>query len=171
MCCRLTVVQYQALGAVTLTAADTVTLADTGANIAALSAAQISAFAGLNIDTIDSTTNALSLTVAQYQALGGVTLTAADVVTLTDTAANIQGLSAAQIGALAGLRHRHDRCHRHCPVADGCAVSGARRGDADGGGSVTLADTGANVAALSAGAIGDLAADFRRQDRCQSTMR
>ncbi len=42
----LTVAQEQALGTVTLTGADIVTLADTGANIAALTAAQIGALAG-----------------------------------------------------------------------------------------------------------------------------
>ena len=81
---------------------DIVTLSDTGANISGLTAGQIGQLGAHGIDTIDATDDVLSLTVAQYQALGAVTLTAADVVTLADTGANIAALSAGQIGALAG---------------------------------------------------------------------
>ena len=65
----LTVAQEQALGTVTLTGADVVTLADTGANIAALTVAQIGALAAKGVDIIDASDNVLSLTVAQEQAL------------------------------------------------------------------------------------------------------
>ncbi|WP_218037701.1 hypothetical protein, partial [Reyranella soli] len=98
----LSVAQYLALGTVTLTAADTVTLADVEANFAVLSAAQFGALAGKGVDRLDSTDNVLTLSAAQYLALGTVTLTAADVVTLADTGVNLATLSAAQFGALAG---------------------------------------------------------------------
>jgi hypothetical protein len=68
---------------------DTVTLADTGANIAALSAVAFGNLAANGIDKINATDNVLSLSVAQYQALGVVTLAAGDVITLADTGANI----------------------------------------------------------------------------------
>jgi Ca2+-binding RTX toxin-like protein len=99
----LTVIQAQALaqGPVTLTAADLVALADTGAAIAGLSAAQIAALAVKGLDRINATDDVLSLTVAQYQALGTVSLVAADVVTLADTGAAIAALSASAIAALA----------------------------------------------------------------------
>ena len=85
---------------------DTVTLSDTGAAIAALSATEIGGLAAHGVDKIDASTDALSLTVAQYLALIATTttLTAADTVTLADTGANIADLSAGQIGALAGNR-------------------------------------------------------------------
>src|SRR5213078_4676678 len=115
----LNVAQVLALGTVVLTAADVVTLADTGAklaaltpaglatlgdsgaNLAALSTVSIGALAGKGVDRIDATDNALSLSVAQALALGMVGLTAADVVTLADTGAHLKALSAAQIAVLA----------------------------------------------------------------------
>jgi hypothetical protein len=80
---------------------DTVTLADTGANIAALSAVAFGNLAANGIDKINATDNVLSLSVAQYQALGVVTLAAGDVITLADTGANITTLSATDMAALA----------------------------------------------------------------------
>ncbi|WP_170303909.1 hypothetical protein, partial [Reyranella soli] len=85
----LSVAQYLALGTVTLPAAYIVTLADTGANLAALSAAQFGGLAGKGIDSIDATDNVLSLNLARYNALGAVLLTATDNVTLADTGANL----------------------------------------------------------------------------------
>jgi hypothetical protein len=85
-----------------LTAADLVTLADSGATLAALSTGAIEDLALLGVDRIDASDNTLSLTVAQFQALDSIALTQADSVTLTDTASNLQALSAVQIAALAG---------------------------------------------------------------------
>jgi len=98
----LSVAQFQALGVVALTAADLATLADSGANLAALSAASIAALAGNGIDRLDATDDVLSLTVAQVQALGMVALTAADVVTLTDSGASLAALAASDFATLAG---------------------------------------------------------------------
>jgi Ca2+-binding RTX toxin-like protein len=96
----LSLAQFNALGTVTLTTADVVTLADGGTALAALSVPQIAALAGKGIDRIDSSDGALTLNIAQYGALGTVALTASDFVTLSDTAADIQGLSATQLTAL-----------------------------------------------------------------------
>ena len=76
---------------------DIVTLSDSGANISGLVAGQIGQLGAHGIDTIDATDDVLSLTVTQYQALGAVTLTAADVVTLADTGANIAALTPAEV--------------------------------------------------------------------------
>jgi hypothetical protein len=81
----LSVAQYQALGTTTLTAADVVTLGDTGAALAALGTSDFSALAGNGIDKIDSTTNTLSLGLDKFNALGTVQLTPADAVTVTGT--------------------------------------------------------------------------------------
>ena len=79
-------------------AGDTVTLADTGANIAAL---DFTTLASTGIDTIDATNNALAVTVAQYLDVAGVVaFTAGDTVTLADTAAHVEALTATQIGGL-----------------------------------------------------------------------
>ena len=81
-----------------------VTLSDTGANIAALSAREIGYLAAVGVDKIDSTDadNKLSLSVAQYQALGMVALNSGDNVTLLDTAANLSALQPGDLTALAG---------------------------------------------------------------------
>ena len=96
----LTTAKYTALGTVGLTAADAVTLTDTGANIAALTAAQFGGLTAKGVDAIDAIGDVLTLTVAQCQALGSVALTAADFVTLADTAANIATLTSADLAAL-----------------------------------------------------------------------
>ncbi|MDO8977541.1 hypothetical protein, partial [Reyranella sp.] len=76
-------------GTVSLTASDEVTLADTRAALSALTAARIAELAGRGIDRVDATDNLLNLTVAKFNALGTVALTVADVVTLSDTGANL----------------------------------------------------------------------------------
>ena len=97
----LSVAQLEALGSVTLTAGDTVTLADTGANIGALTSLQIGQLATLGVDTIDATDDMLAISLAQFNALGAVMLTPADVVTLADNGAAIAALSTGDIDALA----------------------------------------------------------------------
>ncbi|WP_422036490.1 beta strand repeat-containing protein [Reyranella sp.] len=99
----LTVAKLQALGPIALAADDVVTLADTGANLAALTATELAAAAAAGIDKINATDNALSLTVEQYRAVAGtIELTAKDTVTLADTAAALGAMSASDIAALAG---------------------------------------------------------------------
>ncbi len=153
----LTVAQYQALGPIALNSADVVTLADTGANLAALSSAAIAALSGLGIDGLDATDNLLSLTLTQYQALGMTTLTSADVVTLTGTGAALGALSTADIWALAGKGI--DRLD----ATDNALTLSVAQFQALGtvtltaGDVVTLTDTGANLGALSAASLASLA--------------
>ncbi len=101
----LTVEQYRALGSVALTAADAITIADTGENIASLTAAEIAAMAdaGVDVDVFDASDNTLALTLDQVAALGTIALTAADLVTVSDTSANVESLTAAQISALTNV--------------------------------------------------------------------
>ena len=104
----LTVAQYLALGTVLLTQADVVTLTDTGANIASLTAGQFSALAGNGIDFIDATDNVLTLALAQAQALGTTLLTAADAVTVTPTSGQFNALVPGDFTTLgASLVERH----------------------------------------------------------------
>ena len=105
----LTIAQYQALGTVALTSADTVSVRDTGANIAALTPAQIAALDNAFIDILDASDNFLLLTVAQYLQLGTTTLSATDTASIFDTGANISSLTAAQIS---GLHQRHAHFHK-----------------------------------------------------------
>ncbi len=99
---NLSLAQFNALGAVNLTAADTVTLTDAGGSISGLSAAQLAVLGGKGIDTIDASDNVLNLTLAQFNALGAVHLTAGDTVTLTDSGAGLSGMTPSQLAALAG---------------------------------------------------------------------
>src|SRR6185436_4613798 len=92
----LTVAKNQALGTVALTAADTVTLADTGSALAGLSTTQLAGLADKGIDLLDASDNALSLSFAQYNALGATSIAANDVLTVmgTSSAETIQGRAA-----------------------------------------------------------------------------
>jgi len=78
-----------------------VELVDSAGHIQALSAVQFQALAGEGVNVIDSTNNKLILAVAQYEGLGTVALTQADVVTLSDTGANIAAMSVSELAALA----------------------------------------------------------------------
>ena len=157
----LTVAQYNALGSIALAGADTVTLADTGANLAALSTAQIAALAGNGIDAIDATDNALTLTQAQVDSLGSVALTGSDTVTMNGAEASIESLSTGQIRDYADkgvdVFHASDTSALNLTVAQLKAMfnHGASLYGSD---TVKVVDTGANVGALSASFIGQLAA-------------
>ncbi|MBJ6127786.1 calcium-binding protein [Microvirga splendida] len=79
----LSMEQYAALGSLQLSEADTVTLSGTGASLAGLSAAQISALAAKGVDMFDARTgNSYTLSLAQYGALGGMMLSGDDSVTI-----------------------------------------------------------------------------------------
>ena len=68
--------QFNALGAMSVDSSADFTIADTGANLANMSAGEIASLASLGVNHLDATDDALSLTVAQYTSLGTVTLTA-----------------------------------------------------------------------------------------------
>jgi len=64
----------------TLAATDTVTLVDTGANLATATVAQLAGLAALNVDKVDASDNFIPLTLDQHRALfsSGVTVAAND---------------------------------------------------------------------------------------------
>jgi len=153
----LTVAQYQALGTVELVAGDVITLADTGAHIAALSAQDFAALADAGIDRIDATDNVLNLTVDQFLGLGTVELATGDLVTLADSGANIAALSAADLATLGSMGvDALDATDNalSLTVEQAQALGSVTLAAAD---VVTLADTGANLAALNPAELAQLA--------------
>ncbi len=147
----LTVAKAIAMGSSRMTAADVVTVADTGSAIADLTASDLTGLA--NVDKFDAST-ALSLTVAQAQAMGSDRMTAADTVTVADTGSAIAGRTAAEITALANVDKFDASTALSLTVAQAQAMGSDRMTDTD---SVTVADTGAAIAALSAAQITALA--------------
>jgi Ca2+-binding RTX toxin-like protein len=154
----LTAAQFNALGTVTLTAADAVTLTDTGAALASLSATQIGQLAAKSIDALDASDNALALSVGQFNALGSVSLTVSDTVTLSDTGAALGALSAAQISALAGkgvdaVDASDNALSLSLAQFNALGTVGLMAADV-----VTLADTGASLGGLSTAQMAALGA-------------
>jgi len=96
----LTVNQVNALGVV-IADGDFSSLVDTGAYIAQMTAAQFGSLGDKGVDTIDASNDVVSISVAQAKMLGSVIFTAPDLVTLADTASNIETLSASQSARLA----------------------------------------------------------------------
>ncbi|MFC4171496.1 calcium-binding protein [Microvirga sp. GCM10011540] len=92
--------QYEALVAVRLTAADTIVLADTGAELGTGTIEQISGLLARNVDRIDVADNVLPFSLAQLNALQ-VPLSPSDVVVLTDHGSTIGSLAPHQFGELA----------------------------------------------------------------------
>jgi autotransporter passenger strand-loop-strand repeat protein len=92
--------------AVTVPAGDTVTVADTVANLETLTAAEIAGLPAIGVSGITTTTG-LFLTVVQLVALEGTSLTltvpTGILVTLLDTASNIEGLTLAEIAGFRAL--------------------------------------------------------------------
>jgi len=82
------VAEYSALGTTVLVTGDTVSLADTGAAIAALTSTQIGALDNAFIDTIDASDNVLSLSVAQYNSRGTTGVATGDALTVTGNGSN-----------------------------------------------------------------------------------
>ena len=158
---NLTAAQFTALGNIALTTADTNTLVDSGANIAALTTTQITALGTKNFDAINSNTDALSLTVAQYLALGSVTLTSGDTVTLADTGTNIAALTSTQLGALAAANVDEIDASSalNLTTAQYLAVVGTSTNFVTGD-TITLVDTGTNLANLTTTQIGELDNEF-----------
>ncbi|MGO4831027.1 beta strand repeat-containing protein, partial [Rhizobiaceae sp. 2RAB30] len=167
----LTLAQFNALNEITLTPADMVTLADTGANLRALSTAQIANLGASGIDRIDATENALTLSLAQFNAFGtaGITLAPADAVTLADTGANLKTLTTVQI---ANLRAKGvdtvDATDNTLTLSlaqfNAYGSAGITLNAAD---VVTLADTGANLKTLTTAQIANL--DAKGVDRIDAT--
>lgn len=99
----LTVEKFRALGSILLADDDFVILADTGANLAAMTATELAEAAAAGVDKINATDNALSLTLEQFRAIvGTIELTAGDTVTLADSAEALEAMSVSDIVGLAG---------------------------------------------------------------------
>ncbi len=153
----LSVAQYQALGTVELVAGDVITLADSGSNLAALSASAFAALADAGIDKIDATDNALTLSVAQVQGLGTVELASGDVITLADSGAALATLAAADIANLGAIGvDRIDATDNalRLTVEQALALGSVALTGSD---NITLADTGSNLAALTPVELAQLA--------------
>src|SRR5262249_32900251 len=72
--------------AVPYTSADIVTILDTGANIAGLSAAQLALLSTHRVDAIDASNNAITFTLSKFQALNKkVFLALTDTITINAT--------------------------------------------------------------------------------------
>lgn len=81
----LSLAKLDALGWVTLAADDVITLRDTGAALASLSASQIAGLADRRIDILDATNNRVSLSLAKFKALGALRLAPEDVFEIRGT--------------------------------------------------------------------------------------
>ncbi|MES2711060.1 MAG: calcium-binding protein [Pseudomonadota bacterium] len=99
----LNATQYSALGAVALTTTDTVTLADTGARLAALTTTQLAALSAVGVDRIDATDGSYTFTRAQITAITALPKDVADALVLADTADAIAALTTTQISGLTAL--------------------------------------------------------------------
>jgi hypothetical protein len=167
----LTVAQAAALetarAAVSAPAGDSVTIADTAAQIQTLTAAQIAKLvSSLHVTQIAATDADVALTVAQAGALesAGIAVAAptGDTVTIADTAAHVQALTAAQIAKLATVdvtQIAATDANVALTVAQaaaletaGIAVTGPT------GDTVTIADTAAHLEALTVAQISGLPA-------------
>ncbi|MCW5735268.1 MAG: DUF4347 domain-containing protein [Enhydrobacter sp.] len=93
----LSIAQYQALGTVSLTDGDIVTLADTGADLAAL----LDGGAPADVDALNATDDSMALDWARYQNLGTIALDKDDSVSLSDEGATLSALSKTAIAGLA----------------------------------------------------------------------
>ena len=133
---------------------DAITLADTGANLAALTFAnyKTSVLGGASV-TLDATDNTVSLTKAQADSLStsGLKFAGTDAITLTDTGANLAALTFANYktsvlgGASVILDASDNTVSLTKAQADSLTTSGLKFAAND---VVTLADAGANLAAL-----------------------
>lgn len=130
-------------------AADTVTLYDSGANIAALSLADFQAMAEGGVDAIDASDNVLNLTVAKFEAIAGsVSLTGADTVSLVDTGANLGAMSAEEIATLAGYGVDKLNASNNVLTLSVAQYNALGAVQLTGGDVVSIKDTGANLATL-----------------------
>jgi hypothetical protein len=147
-----------ALEEVLISHGDVLTLADTGATLAALSAGEVAALMAQDIDTIDATDNTLTLSLAQVQALSGATFAGADLVTVVASAADFAALTAqdfadlaaAGVDAFATTDHALSLTVAQIQALDGIVLAS--------GDTITLADSSATIAALSAATLAGLVA-------------
>ena len=141
-------------------------IVDAAANIQTLTATQIAGLANLHVTQIAASDASVSLTVAQAKALETAAIPVATPslshVSISDTAANLQTLTAAQITGLpaigvSGLTSNNAAVKFN--VAQTIALEGGNLTVRPfAGTTVTVSDTGANIATLTVGQIGLLTA-------------
>jgi len=146
---------------VTVPSGDKVTISDLAANIMALTTAQIAALPAAGVSALVATDRNVTLSVAQAVALESAALTlslpAGDYTVLSDTAAHIDGLTAAQIADLSALhvtKISASDTSVALSVAQAVALEGADISvGAPTGSNVTLSDTAAHLETLTAAQI------------------
>jgi hypothetical protein len=156
---NLTAVQGLSLGDLQLTGFDTVTLLDTSAHIAGLTADQIAALFAKGFDSMNASDDVLTLSVAQVVALGLWTFTTSDAVTVEDTGANLALLEPWRIRNLASAKVDFIKASDGAlslKVAQYSALGTIKLAATD---IVTLLDTGANLSAMTAAQFATLAAN------------
>jgi Ca2+-binding RTX toxin-like protein len=145
----LSIPQFISLGPVTLTPSDVVIFQGSQADLEGGNEGDVATLAPANVDFIDSTDDALTYTFEEYSALGTVSFTAADTVTITATAAQVQGLSPADIATMSAknvdVLDPDAAITLTAAQAAAFAGSGISFPAAD---DVTVSDTGANIAIL-----------------------
>jgi hypothetical protein len=145
----LSIPQFVQLGDVDLTPSDVVTFQGTSADLEPGTPDDVADLAARNVDFIDASDDVLTYNFAQFSALGTVRFTASDEVTVTATAAEIQGLSPTDIAAMSAknvdILDSDAAVALTAAQAAAFATSGISFPAAD---DVTVVDTGANIAAL-----------------------
>ncbi|MCR6499318.1 hypothetical protein MUO32_09770 [Shinella sp. CPCC 101442] len=139
-------------------AGDVIAIADTSASVANLANADIAALGGWGVSVIDLTDGAFAAsagTIGQFLA-AGIRFAANDAVVIADSAATIQGLSAADIAAFAaggidGVRSLDGAVVLNIAQLTAFGAKGLSVAASSGG--VTVEDTATNIAALGTGAI------------------
>jgi hypothetical protein len=144
---------------------DSVSVSETAAHLQALTAAQIKALEGAGITALISTNGAVKFSAAQTIALEGASVTVSALgasVTLSDTAANLETLTASEIDALptlgfSGVRATNAGIVLTVAQAFAFEMAGFKIA-VPAGDKIVIADTAAHVAALTAGEIAGLPA-------------
>ena len=150
----LTLGQFNALGRVLLTDSDTVTLADMGGSLQALSIRALGRLAAAGIDRIDADDDQLTLSMAQYNALNGVALSFSDVVRLRDTGSVLAGLDFAAMADAGVVVLDASKNVMSLTVAQYQALD-ATSIALEASDVVTLADDGANFVGLDFASLDD----------------
>jgi hypothetical protein len=144
---------------VTLSGASSITVVGEGVSLDDLGASDIKALAALGVSSLDATDNSVTISLAQAQAMieQGLHFASDDVVTITLTAAELDGLSSGDITDLATIGAET------LDLTDAASISFARALDLAKAGLafaaedvVTLVDEGGNLEELSTSELGAL---------------
>ena len=141
-----------------------VTVSDTAAQIQTLTTTNIAGFTGAGVSALKATDTGVTLTVGQAQALESakvrLSVPAGGTVSVADTAAHIQGFSAAQIGGLGTLHVTQiaaSDANVTLTVAKAQALESAKVSlSIPAGDTVSIVDTAAHIKTLTAAQIASL---------------